>query len=155
MKQIKTPDTAAELIKQFEGVENNATVMQAAAAVYEAITERHPTSANNFVVTMEFLDAANKQAWEGLKEMQKLPEEEQHYLFNGELSALESFTNIVLEAFQDETLDDITRPAKILARAAEEAQRAMDSVAEPLGQIRSLQAQMEAGLISDLKISIE
>lgn len=155
MKEIKTPNTAGELIKQFEGVENNAVVMQAAAAVYEAITEKHPTSANNFVVTMDFLDAANKQAWEGMKEMQQLPEEEQHYLFNGELSALESFTNIVLEAFQDETLDDTTRPAKILARAAEEAQRAIDSVAEPLQQIRFLQEQMKAGVISDLQISIE
>lgn len=155
MNEIKTPNTAAELIKQLEGVENNAVVMQAAAAVYEAITEKHPTSANNFVVTMEFLDAANKQAWEGMKEMQKLPEAEQHYMFNGELSALESFTNIVLEAFQDETLDDTTRPAKILSRAAEEAERAIASVEEPLSQIRFLQAQLEAGLISDLNITIE
>lgn len=155
MKQIKTPDTAAELIKQFEGVENNAAVMEALAFVYEKIAEKHPTSATNFVVTMEFLDAANKQAWEGMKEMQQLPEAEQHYLFNGELSALESFTNIVLDAFQDETLDDTTRPAKILARAAEESQRAIDSVAEPLSQIRFLQAQLEAGLISDLNITVE
>lgn len=144
-------DNVIDLLKQMEGVENNAYVMRLLATVYGHITKDHPDGANNFMTTMAVVEDVRRTAWANLEEMRKLPEVEQHFLFNGEISAQEEFIKIVIDAFSKDDLDDITRPVYIQERAEAHAVEAEESVAEPLGKLRMLVEMMSALTAEDGK----
>ena len=146
MEEINVPEAGdiVEILKQMEGVENNAFTMRLLAKIYGDITADHSESAANFVVTMKVLEEVRAVAWRNLENMRKLPVEEQHYMYNGEISAQESFIKIVVAAFEDDTLDETTRPARIQAQAEAHAAEAEASVAEPLAQLRLIAEMAEA-----------
>ncbi len=146
---VPNPENVIELIKQMEGVENNAFTMRLLAKIHSDITAAHPASAENFVVTIKVLEEVHAQAWKNLEEMQKLPPEEQHYLYNGEISAQDAFIKIVIAAFEDDTLDDTRRALFIQEKAEAHALEAEASIAGPMGELKEvvemIKATMEIG----------
>lgn len=138
LNHVEPADNIITLMKQMEGVEQNAHTMRLLSTVYGMIAKDHPEGGMQFVTTMSFMEEIRGTAWENLVAMQDLPEDEQHFLFNGELSAQEAFVRIVTKAFGDITLNDETRPAYIQAEAEEHALNAEAGVAEPLAQLRMI-----------------
>lgn len=144
MNNVPEANDIVELLKQMEGVENNAFTMRLLAKIHADITTDHSESAANFVITMKVLEEVRSVAYKNLENMQKLPKEEQHYMYNGEISAQESFIKIVIAAFEDESLDSTARAARIQEQAEAHAAEAEKSVAEPLAQLRLIAEMAEA-----------
>lgn len=141
---IPQAENVIELIKQMEGVENNAFTMRLLAKIYQDVVEAHPSSEANFVITMKVLEEVHTQAWKNLEEMQKLPPEEHHYLFNGEIAAQEAFIKIFVAAFNDDTLDETTRPQHILEQAEAHAADADASIAGPMAELKEVVDMLKA-----------
>ena len=141
MEEKDVNATGAEIldkIRQMEGAENNAYVMRLLGDVFTQIAAAHPGASNTFIVTMKVLEDIRATAWKNLENLQKLPQEEQHYLFHGELSAQDTFVKFVVDAFTADNLTDEERVAQVLARVDEHATEAEAAVAQPLAELREI-----------------
>lgn len=149
MKNSNDPqqaDNLFDLVRQMEGVESNAFTIRLLGRIYQSICTDHDEADRQFFLTLAVLEEIHADAWERLIEMRALPEEEHHYLINGEIAAQEAFTKILAAAYApDNGLADADRLAFILNAVEEHAQDAESGVAEPLAMFRAIaQDAMEA-----------
>ena len=142
MKNTNDPqptDNLFDLIRQMEGVENNAFTIRLLGKIFQAISTDHVEAEHQMFLMLSVLEEVHADAWERLTEMRELPEEEHHYLINGEISAQEEFVKIIASAFApDNGLTDATRLAFVMDAVEAHAQDAESSVAEPLAMFRAI-----------------
>lgn len=127
-----------KLLKQMEGVEHNACTMRTLADIYkEAVTEL-PSVTEAIIAVLRLLETLHERAVSNIHNVQKLPAHEQHFLYHGEVSAQESFVDILLEAFASKEMTDDERTSFIVQKAENHALEALDSVEKPLREARFL-----------------
>lgn len=127
------------LVRQMEGVENNAHVSRVLLNIYNSIVMGNPTDKElQFDIMMGTLLEINKDTFEQYEEHQKLPEEDRDFVLSGALSAQETFYNTLVGAYNDAFVVHVDERIAMVRQVIEEQiAAAQEAVAEPLAEIRA------------------
>lgn len=128
----------AIVIAKMEGVEAHGKFLGVLESIFISVVDSTPDEETERDTFLTMLQMVSEVADVNEKEMQKRPEGERHFGFQGEMAAHSSFFEILKEAYAL-PVDKETRKAFVSAKVKVVQKEIDDLVAQPLAEWRALQ----------------
>lgn len=145
MSHVEETQDVTTIIRQMEGVENNAHVSGILLNIFNTIVTGNPSDRElQYEIMMGTLLEVNKDTFDQYEEHMKLPEEDRDFFLSGALSAQETFYNTLVMAYNASLNIPLEERIAMVNEVIEnQIKEALDAVAEPLGAIRAAIQMME------------
>lgn len=128
----------AIVIAKMEGVEAHGKFLGVLDGIFASVVDSTPDEQTERDTFLTMLQMVSEIADQNEKELQKLPEGQRHFGFQGEMAAHGSFFEILKEAYAL-PVDKETRKAFVSAKVKVAQKEIDDLVAQPLAEWRALQ----------------